>query len=149
VVGPQVAHRNAGDLRNFAADKGYDKNAFRELLRDNDVRPLVRHCLYTVRFARNARLDDSLYNKRWMAETCFSVVKRSHGPPFERKRGTVSSENAFSNSPSTASNEPAQRYDLDAVPLFKRVQQSTVSSVTPNHSQKAAGKEGTVIRIQR
>ena len=79
-VGPQVARRNAGDLLSLAADKGYDKNAFREWLRDNDVRPLVRHCLYTwYDYAHNARLDDSLYNKRWMAETCFSVVKRSHG----------------------------------------------------------------------
>jgi IS5 family transposase len=79
-VGPQVARRNAGDLQSLAADKGYDKNAFREWLRDNGVRPLVRHCLYTwYDYAHNARLDESLYNKRWMTETCFSVVKRSHG----------------------------------------------------------------------
>jgi IS5 family transposase len=29
--------------------------------------------------AHNARLDEELYNMRWMTETCFSVVKRSHG----------------------------------------------------------------------
>ncbi len=79
-VGPQVARRNAGDLRSLAADKGYDKDVFRELLRDNDVRPLVRHCLHTwYDCAHDARLDDSLHNRRWIAETCFSVVKRSHG----------------------------------------------------------------------
>jgi IS5 family transposase len=78
-VGPQVVCWNAGDLRSLAADKGYDKNVFRELLRDNDVRPLVRHCLHTwYDYAHDAQLDDSLYNKRWIAETCFSVVKRSH-----------------------------------------------------------------------
>ena len=80
VVGPQVARRNAGVLPTLAADKGYDKTAFRELLRENDVCPLVRHCLYTwYDHGHNARLVDSQYNKRWMAETCFSVVKRSHG----------------------------------------------------------------------
>jgi len=79
VVGLQVARRNAGDLRHPAADKGYDKNAFRDFLRENDVQPLVRHCLYTwYDYAYNARLEDSLYNKRWMTETYFSVVKRPH-----------------------------------------------------------------------
>ena len=79
-VGPQVARRNAGDLLSLAADKGYDKNAFREWLRDHDVRPLIRHCLYAAYdHAHNARLEDGLYNLRWMTETCFSVVKRSHG----------------------------------------------------------------------
>jgi len=77
--GPEC-RANAGDLQTLAADKDYDKNAFRELLRDNRVRSLVRHYLYTwYDYAHNARLDDSLYNKRWMAETCFSAVKRSHG----------------------------------------------------------------------
>ena len=45
-VGPQVARRDAGDPRSLATDKGQDKNAFRDELRDNDGRPLIRHCLY-------------------------------------------------------------------------------------------------------
>ena len=80
-VGPQVARRNADDLLTLAADKGYDKNAFREWLRDHDVRPLIRHCIYApYDNAHNARMNDELYNRRWLSETCFSVVKRSHGP---------------------------------------------------------------------
>jgi IS5 family transposase len=76
----QVVRRNTGDLLSLATNKGYDKNTFRDHLQANDVRPLIRHCLYTwYDYAHNARLDDSLYNKRWMAETFFSVVKRPHG----------------------------------------------------------------------
>jgi IS5 family transposase len=120
-VGPQVACRNAGDLRSLAADKGYDKNAFGGLLWDNDVRPLVRHCLYTwYDYAHNARLDDSLYNKRWIAETCFSVVKRSHGRAVRAQAWYREFRDAASNSPSTTSNEPPKHYDPDAVSLFNK-----------------------------
>jgi IS5 family transposase len=60
--------------------KGYDKNAFREWLRDHDVRPLIRHCIYTTYdHAYNARMNDELYNRRWLGETRFSMVKRLHG----------------------------------------------------------------------
>lgn len=48
-VGQKVAHRNAGGLLILAAGKGYDKNAFREWLRDYNVPPLIRHCLSTGR----------------------------------------------------------------------------------------------------
>lgn len=41
VVGPQVVHVPAVDLRSLTADKGYDKNAFCDELRDNDVRALI------------------------------------------------------------------------------------------------------------
>jgi len=41
-VGPQVALRNAGDLRSLAADKGYDDMSFRDKLRSEGVRPLIK-----------------------------------------------------------------------------------------------------------
>jgi IS5 family transposase len=79
-IGPQVARRNASDLLTLVADKGYDKDAFRKWLRSHDVRPLIRHCLYApYNYAHNAPMNDELYNRRWLTETCFSVVKRSHG----------------------------------------------------------------------
>jgi len=79
-IGRQIARRNAGDLRSLAADKGYDAKAFRELLHDAGVRPLVKHREFTsLDKAHNARMDASRYKQRWMAETVFSAIKRTSG----------------------------------------------------------------------
>ena len=79
-IGPQVARRNAGDLRSLAADRGYDAKAFRDELRENGVRPLIKHRIYSsLDHAHNTRIDSDSYNKRWMAETVFSSIKRTLG----------------------------------------------------------------------
>ena len=79
-VGPQVALRNAGDLLSLAADKGYDDMSFREELRAEDVRPLIKHRVFApYDHAHNARIRDELYNQRSICETVNSVIKRSYG----------------------------------------------------------------------
>lgn len=79
-VGPQVALRNAGDLRSLAADKGYDAMNFRKKLRAEGVRPLIRHRIFApYDHAHNARIEDDLYNQRSICETVNSVIKRSDG----------------------------------------------------------------------
>ena len=79
-IGPQVARRNAGDLLSLAADKGYDAKAFRDELRENGVRPLIKHRLHnSLDHAHNARMDSDSYNRRWMVETAFSAIKRTLG----------------------------------------------------------------------
>ncbi len=79
-VGPQVALRNAGDLRSLAADKGYDDMSFREELRAEGVRPLIKHRVFApYDYAHNARINDELYNQRSVCETVNSVIKRSDG----------------------------------------------------------------------
>ncbi len=45
-IGPQVARRNAGDLLSLAADKGYDDMSFREELRAEGVRLLIKHRIF-------------------------------------------------------------------------------------------------------
>ena len=76
----QIARRNAGDLRTLAADKGYDKNALRERLRELEIRPLIKHCIRApYDHAHNARIDENLYAQRSMTETVNSAVKRSLG----------------------------------------------------------------------
>jgi len=76
----QIARRNAGDLLSLAADKGYDKKALREALRDLDIRPLIKHRIFAAYdHAHNARIDDDRYNQRSMTETVNSAVKRSLG----------------------------------------------------------------------
>jgi len=79
-VGPQVALRNAGDLLSLAADKGYDDMSFREALRAEGVRPLIKHRLFApYDHAHNARIESDRYHQRSMTETVNSVIKRSYG----------------------------------------------------------------------
>lgn len=77
-VGPQITSRNAEKLTSLAADKGYDSAAFRRQLREQGVRPLVKHRLYNpIDHAHNARLDADRYNQRALTETVNSSIKRS------------------------------------------------------------------------
>jgi len=55
-LGWQVARRNAGDLASLAADKGYDWIDLREKLREEGVRPLIKHRKFqSIDHARCAR----------------------------------------------------------------------------------------------
>jgi IS5 family transposase len=77
-VGPKITTRNADKLVSVAADKGYDSAEFREQLRENGVRPLVKHRLYQpIDHAHNARMNSDLYNQRALTESVNSSIKRS------------------------------------------------------------------------
>ncbi|WP_227134348.1 IS5 family transposase [Halorubellus salinus] len=79
-VGWQVARRNAGDLTSLAADKGYDWMQLRENLREEGVRPLIKHRVFQpIDHAHNARVDGPRYRQRAMCETVFSTIKRTLG----------------------------------------------------------------------
>jgi IS5 family transposase len=79
-LGWQVACRNTGDLTSLAADKGYDWMDLREKLREEGVRPLIKHRIFRpIDHAHNARVDGPRYRQRSMCETVFSSIKRSHG----------------------------------------------------------------------
>jgi len=79
-LGWQVARRNAGDLTSLAADKGYDWMALREKLREDGVRPLIKHRIFRpIDHAHNARVDGPRYRQRSMCETVFSTIKRTLG----------------------------------------------------------------------
>ena len=80
-IGLQVARRNAGDLLSLAADKGYDDMSFREKLRTEGVRPLIKHWVFApYDHAYNGRTEDELYNQRSICEAVNSVIKRSYVP---------------------------------------------------------------------
>jgi IS5 family transposase len=79
-VGPQVALRNAGDLLSLAADKGYDDMSFRETLRAEGVRPLIKHRVFApYDHAHNAQIESERYHQRSICECVNSVTKRSCG----------------------------------------------------------------------
>jgi IS5 family transposase len=78
IVGPKLTSRNSDNMVSLAADKGYDSAAFRDQLRENGVRPLIKHRLYQpIDHAHNARIDDERYNQRQLTETVNSAIKRS------------------------------------------------------------------------
>ena len=79
-LGWQVARVAAGDLTSLAADKGYDWMDLREKLREDGVRPLIKHRLFRpIDHAHNARVDGPRYRQRAMCETVFSTIKRTLG----------------------------------------------------------------------
>jgi len=54
--------------------------SFREELRSEGVRPLIKHRVFApCDHAHNARIEDELYNQRSICETVNSVIKRSDG----------------------------------------------------------------------
>lgn len=60
--GRQLARRNAGDLASPAADKGYDWIGLRKKLREEDVRPLIKHREFRpIDHAHNARTNRPRY----------------------------------------------------------------------------------------
>ena len=79
-IGWQLALCNAGEIASLAADKGYDWQRLREKLREEGVRPLIKHREFRpVDCAHNARIDESLYGQRALSETVFSTIKRTLG----------------------------------------------------------------------
>ncbi len=79
-IGWQVALRNAGDLHSLAADKGYDWQALREKLQEEDVRPLIKHREFRPIDQRVVRVIVAAdYGQRALSETVFSTIKRTLG----------------------------------------------------------------------
>jgi IS5 family transposase len=78
--GWQVARVAAGDLASLAADKGYDWMELREKLREEGVRPLIKHREFRPIDPRVMRVIDGLrYRQRAMCKTVFSTIKRTLG----------------------------------------------------------------------
>ncbi|AHZ24475.1 putative transposase (ISH1) [Haloferax mediterranei ATCC 33500] len=75
----QIFRRNAEDLRVLSADANYPWSDLGEECRSNSTRPLIKHREQTpLQKAHNARMNED-YDQRWMSETGFSSIKRSHG----------------------------------------------------------------------
>lgn len=90
-IAPRVVKRNAdsidaNSIEVLTGDKGYDDQKVRQLARDYDARPLIKHRECTsLHNAWNARLDNDLYNRRNMNETVNVAIKQKFGA-FVRSR---------------------------------------------------------------
>jgi IS5 family transposase len=85
-IAPQVVKRNATSISVLTGDKGYDDQKLRQLARNHDIRPLIKHREFTpLHKAWNARLDSDLYHRRNMSETVNAAIKQKFGA-FVRSR---------------------------------------------------------------
>jgi IS5 family transposase len=81
-IAPQVVKRNAASISVLTGDKGYDDQKLRQLARNHDIRPLIKHREFTpLHKAWNARLDSGLYHRQNMNST----IKQKFGA-FVRSR---------------------------------------------------------------
>lgn len=79
-IGEQVLKRNLDRISVLTADKGYDAKYLRTLLRENGVRPLIKHREFTnLNKAQNARMNADVYNRRQIAEAVFRVLSQRYG----------------------------------------------------------------------
>jgi IS5 family transposase len=86
-IGWQVLKRNVGGISTITADKGYDWDDLRSMLRDNGVRPVIKHREFdALDAAHNARLDDDTYHRRSVVETVFRVLKQRYGDRLTSRR---------------------------------------------------------------
>jgi IS5 family transposase len=59
-------------------DKGYGWMELREKLREECVKPLIKHREFrSIDHAHNARIDGPCYHQRVMCEAAFSTIKRT------------------------------------------------------------------------
>ena len=85
-IAPSLIKRNPENIDILLGDKGYDDQKIRQLARQHEVRPLIKHREFTsLHKAWNARLDTDLYGQRGQSETVNSTLKRKYGA-FVRSR---------------------------------------------------------------
>lgn len=76
-IGWQVLQRNLHQVETLTADKGYDWDEFRRFLREEDVRPVIKHREFSsLDAAHNARIDDETYHRRSVVESVFASLRR-------------------------------------------------------------------------
>lgn len=86
-IGFWITDRNQHRLEMLAGDKGYDDRAYRNRLRDQNIRPLIRHREFQpYQKAANERMDEDQYNQRWMVETTFSILKRKYSDRIRARK---------------------------------------------------------------
>jgi IS5 family transposase len=85
-IAPSLIDHNAAKVGVLLGDKGYDDQQIRAMARENEIRPLSKHCEFSsLQKGWNARLDTELYDQRSQSETVNSRLKRKYGA-FVRSR---------------------------------------------------------------
>lgn len=76
----QVLKRNLSSVETVVADKGFDWDELRQMLRNEGIRPVIKHReFYSLGAAHNARIDDETYHQRSVAESIFFALRKRFG----------------------------------------------------------------------
>lgn len=82
----QVLTRNLNDLGTVVADKGFDWDDLRQMLRENGIRPVIKHReFYSLDAAHNARIDDETYHHRSVVESIFFALRKRFGTQLKAR----------------------------------------------------------------
>ncbi|SEP02329.1 Transposase DDE domain-containing protein [Halogranum amylolyticum] len=82
----QVLMRNLDQLETVVADKGSDWDDLRHKLREEGVRPMIKHReFYSLDAAHNARIDDDVYHRRSIVEAIFFSLRKRFGSTTRAK----------------------------------------------------------------
>jgi IS5 family transposase len=82
----KVLTRNLNKLGTVVADKGFDWDDLRHMLRENGIRPVIKHReFYSLDAAHNARIDDETYHHRSIVESIFFAIRKRFGMKLKAK----------------------------------------------------------------
>jgi IS5 family transposase len=72
--------RNISKLDTVVANKGFDWDDLRHKLREEGIRPVIKHReFYSLDAAHNARIADKTYHRRSIAESIFFALRERFG----------------------------------------------------------------------
>jgi len=81
-----VLTRNLHQLETVVADEGLDWDELRHKLRDEVIRPVIKHRVFYSRDAAdNARIDDGTYHRRSKLEAIFFPLRKRFGATIRAK----------------------------------------------------------------
>lgn len=96
-TGWQALTRNLDRIETVMTNKGYDWTNLHTKLREHDVRSLIKYREFdSLHKTHNVRLDEDVYNRRFVAECSFRILKQRYTDRLSAKPGTGSSMNASS-----------------------------------------------------
>jgi IS5 family transposase len=82
----QVLKRNLSNLGTVVADKGFDWDELRQMLRENGIRLVIKHReFYSLDAAHNARIDDETYHHRSVVESIFFALRKRFGTQLKAR----------------------------------------------------------------
>lgn len=82
----QVLKRNLSKVETVVADKGFDWDELRQMLRNEGIRPVIKHReFYSLDTAHNARIDDETYHQRSIAESMFFALRKRFGSTLKAR----------------------------------------------------------------
>lgn len=82
----QILKRNLGNVETVVADKGFDWDEIRQMLRNEGIRPVIKHReFYSLDAAHNARIDDETYHQRSIVESIFFALRKRFGSTLKTK----------------------------------------------------------------